>query len=248
MADPEERTADASVDLYKTLTNLQIYDFSKTFFTATVEQITDSAFVRVEHNYVAPDPLKTFIPGLFISTERYWNIDGIFPDSIRIKGKFSYNKTSTTSGYLDLELITNVADSLVLFYRPSAAYDWQIVPTNRTGNNSAGFLYTSETPPGQYALGIWDWNRFLSAPGLAEVQSGIEIFPNPASSTINIKTDNPCSIKIFNNKGIVVLTADISKTGLAEQDVSSLKAGMYIIMVSDCNGKHKTARFIKENR
>ena len=248
MVDPEERTADASVDLYKTLNNVQTYDFSKTFFTATVEQITDSAFVRVEHNYVAPDPLKTFIPGLFISTERYWNIEGIFPDSIRIKGKFSYNKTTTTSGYLDNALITNVADSLVLFYRPSAAYDWQIVPTTRTGNNSAGFLYTSTTPPGQYTLGIWDWNRYLSSPDYKQQPAGIEIFPNPASASVFIKTENACQIKILNNRGVVVLAEQTSRNGLIQQDISSLLPGLYIVVVTDCNGKSKTARFIKESR
>jgi len=246
MVDPEERTADATTDNYKTLKSIMTYDYAKTFFQAIVEEITDSAFVRVEHNWVAPDTLKTPVPGLFISTERYWKIDGIFPQTLRIKGRFNYNKTSTSIGYLDIELITNVKDSIVLLYRPNSTQDWQIIPTTVSGNNLAGFLYTENTPPGQYALGIWDWARYLSMNTPVAENKEMSIRPNPATNTITFSCNNPCFLKIYNTSGISFIEKDVKGNNDIKIDISELPKGIYIAQITDSKGKRNTAKFVKE--
>ncbi len=246
MVDPEERTADATTDNYCVIDTTFTYNFANTYFTGIVDSLTDSAFVRIEHNWVAPDPLKIFIPGLFISTERYWKIDGIFPQNIKLRGKFNYNKTLSTSGFLDNELITNVADSLVIFYRSSSACDWQIVPTNQSGNNFAGYLLTDHTPAGEYALGIWDWDRYLSLPQTNIKTKDISVHPNPAKQNLKIKCTDACQIRIINTSGKVFITKEASGQHDINIDVSELTAGIYIVSITDCKGRNFTTKFVKE--
>ena len=76
-----------------------------------------------------------------MSKERYWNIDGIWPDDLQIEGVFAYNGLRPTSnpsaGFLDDQLIKITEDSLVLMYRPNAWTDWEIHPSYTHNKGSA---------------------------------------------------------------------------------------------------------------
>ncbi|PKP19759.1 MAG: hypothetical protein CVU05_10665 [Bacteroidetes bacterium HGW-Bacteroidetes-21] len=249
MVDAEERSLDATTDNYKTLKAVQVYDFPTTYFSGTVMSIADSAFVRVEHNWVAPDTLKTMIPGLFISTERYWKIDGLFPDSINLKGKFTYNKSTASSGWLDNILMTNVADSLVLLYRPSTASDWQIISTTRTGGSSSGYLYAENIAKGEYALGIWDWDRYLSSPTVKLEKNKITLFPNPASSNVVISSKNQMldSIEVYSNSGKKVFSTNQKlNSKIFNMDVTSFSKGFYFVIAHLSGGKTAVVKLIVE--
>ena len=95
----------------------------------TVQSIVDSAFVRIEHNYVAPDGFKNCCPPYRLSPDRYWRVDGVLPSTFKAKANFFYDgRTAATSGnqWLDHGLMTTSEDSLVLMYRKNASHDWQL--------------------------------------------------------------------------------------------------------------------------
>ena len=71
------------------------------------------------------------------------------------------------------------------------------------------------------------------------------VYPNPAGSRISVSCDTePQSIRICDLLGRVVLHKEnLSKP---ELDVSFLPAGMYLLQVQTSDGKHLTAKFVKE--
>ncbi len=111
--DLNELMWDAMTDYGRVIKETGQSNFGSCFFKLDVQNISDSVFIRVEHNWAPPDPLKTPVQGLTISPYRYWKIDGIFNDDFMATGIFMYNK----GGHLDDGLITSENDSIVILYR-----------------------------------------------------------------------------------------------------------------------------------
>ncbi len=187
MADPDEKISDATTDIAKTLKNTGEYDYQHTYCKVAVEQVTDSAFVRITHNWVAPDSLEVPQPGLRISDSRYWTVEGIFPADFKAKGIFTYSRAAT----LDKTLITNSQDSLVILYRPGAGYPWQGTAFTRVGPWMSGVITVDSLQKGEYSLAIWD-ELYLDKKGNNQMKTSLmKIFPNPAQSAVNIEFDVP---------------------------------------------------------
>lgn len=245
-----EKTDDATSDVYKTVKNLNSVSFDQTYFSGYVFSVPDSAFIRVEHNWVAPDDFKNHIPGVLISRERYWKIDGIIPSSFVMTGKFNYNKTISTSGYLDNQLFTNVADSLVLLYREGTWDDWKIIPHTLMGNDYNGYLRTDSVKKGEYALGIRNWAIYYSTGSLyMNSNNEIRIIPNPASQSCTVKYDinNGDQLNLIDVNGHVVKTMNIiNSNDEVNLSLSNLNQGLYFIQVNRKNGKSITSRMIVE--
>ncbi|HRE97455.1 MAG TPA: hypothetical protein PK637_11855, partial [Flavobacteriales bacterium] len=96
-------------------------------FQVNFSQVPDSAFMRVEHHWIAADDFSTVDFLNVISPDRYWRISGIdWNNNIVAEGRFAYNGSTSGSGYLDNQLMTNYGsvvfheDSIRLFYRPHA--------------------------------------------------------------------------------------------------------------------------------
>ena len=159
MMDLNEKVSDATTDYYKVVKEIGSTNFSNSFFTLDVQSVSDSAFFRVEHNWVAPDPLKAPSNAIYrISTERYWKIDGIFPNGFVANGKFSYNRTA---GKFEESLLPTTAstDSLVLLYRANTADDWHIINFKKTGNETSGYLIINNLQKGEYTFGVGKPNQ-----------------------------------------------------------------------------------------
>ncbi len=185
MADLDEKISDATTDVAKTLNSPGEYDYQQTFSKVLVEQITDSAFVRITHNWVAADSLIIPQPGLRISDSRYWTVEGIFPQGFKAKGKFTYSRAIS----LDLTLITNSKDSLVILYRPGAGHPWQGTKFTRVGPWSSGTMVVDSLQKGEYVLAIWD-RLYLGKKDKKTVETSmIKIYPNPARDRVNIEID-----------------------------------------------------------
>jgi len=191
--------------------------------TLNVSSVNDSALVRIEHVYAAPDPFKNPVPGLHISQERFWKVNGIFPDGFDASASILYNGTNASGGFLDNQLISNSEDSLRVLYRSSPASDWQIetdVTQNFQGSHTdkRGSFNINHLKKGEYALGIFQNNKvdsILNFPdsclltGMANLQNenenGLSVFPNPADESITIRMNNGacnCQIEIYNLYGI----------------------------------------------
>ncbi len=152
MADLDEKISDATTDMAKTLKKTGEYDYPNTFCRILVGQIDDSAFLRVTHNWVAPDTLILPHTGLRLSDSRYWTVEGIFPKGFKARAVFSY---SNGSG-LDKTLITSPGDSLVMLYRPGAGHPWEGTPFKHEGSWMSGTITVDTLQPGEYTLAVWD--------------------------------------------------------------------------------------------
>lgn len=150
--DPNEKTADATTDNYKFIKAPGTVDFPQTYCTVEAIEVPETTMVRVIHNWVAPDPLPQPVPGLTLSTSRYWTIEGMFPPGFKARGKFSYSKFE----FLDYDIITNATDSLILLYRPSSAFTWQPVNFRQEGGKFEGELIIDSLMKGEYTLGVWN--------------------------------------------------------------------------------------------
>ncbi len=76
-----------------------------------------------------------------------------------------------------------------------------------------------------------------------EDNSNIDVYPNPVSGVLNIKSnDNITELQVFSINGKVLL----SKFNSSQIDVSELASGMYFIKIENENGNVDTLRFIKK--
>lgn len=198
MVDMNELTGDATTDHYEVIKSTGLINFPQTYSQVNVSSITDSAFVRIEHNWVAPDPLKTPNPDINrLSDYRYWKVDGIFPNGFVAKGHFYYNRTnSMVDGYLDMSLLPNISpinpsiDSLILLYRKNTADDWSVTSYIRSGSLTKGYLICDTLKRGEYTFSV-------GKPVFAGIddESGktakkiMEVYPNPSGNYFNIVFD-----------------------------------------------------------
>ncbi|RKX17111.1 MAG: hypothetical protein DRP35_11510 [Candidatus Zixiibacteriota bacterium] len=100
--DLNQKMCDARTTGSKVISSVAVIPFSNTYLTLYVNQISDSAFIQVEHNWVAPDPFEIGIPGLYLTDKRYWKVEGILPDTFNITARFLYS-VATTGSYAHLD-------------------------------------------------------------------------------------------------------------------------------------------------
>lgn len=239
-----ELISDAVTDDYAVIKETGEIGMPYALFEAKVTSITDSALFRVEHHWVSPDQYFNKIPGLAMSKERYWNIDGIWPEGFAVEGVFKYNGLAPSSnpaaGFLDNELIKITEDSIVLLYRPNAISNWQIHPnyTKNMGSvfNKVGEIVVPQLEKGQYTFGIYDHN-LLSAKEVEFKPTAYKVYPNPAEDEIRIQFQEEhdcCLLEITNSEGKVVRTQKIkSKHKEFIINVSDLSPGIYFVGLID---------------
>ncbi|MFZ4548123.1 MAG: M1 family aminopeptidase [Bacteroidales bacterium] len=186
MADADEKISDATTDVSKTIKTTGDYEFEQTFSRVLVEQVADSALVRITHNWVAADSLVIPQSGLRVSDSRYWTVEGIFPQGFRAKGKFNYNRAAS----LDLTLITNSQDSLVILYRQGAGHQWQGTNFTRQGGWFAGTITVDTLKTGEYTLAIWDRQYLETKENKTDRIHILNIYPNPAKEQVNIEIES----------------------------------------------------------
>ena len=221
-----EKTCDATTDYAQVVKEVGDLDFPETYFGLEVQSITDSAFVRVVHNWAPPDPMKNPIPGLTISDYRYWKVEGIFPEGFEATGRFWYNK----NGYLDNGIIQSQEDSVVLVYRENTADDWHFINYTQVGIWSIGNFYVDNLQPGQYCIAVTDdtfvgitENKPVSLPLL-------KVYRNPSSSTFKIETLQAGILKFYDIYGKTVDTIHVENGGQTiKWKPNNLPTGTYFV-------------------
>lgn len=241
--DFDQQISDAVTDEYTTLVYTDEIDMPLALFEGKVNKITDTALLRVEHHWVSPDQYFNKIPGLAMSKERYWTVDGVWSEDLEIEGKFRYNglapSSNPASGFLDNKLIKITEDSLVLLYRPNAISDWQIHPNYTKEGGSAfdkrGSFTVSDLQKGQYTFGIYDQN-LLSTKELKLDKLNYEVMPNPADTDITVILEKEMigRIEITSSTGQVVKYLEMDgKQKVYRFSVGILNAGVYFVGVTD---------------
>ena len=246
ICDLEEQISDATSDRYEIIKTNGVYSFPKAYFKTNITNVNDSVLLKIEHNWVAPDPLQTEIEGLQIHQERYWKVDGILNTDFNANGQFYYSKSS--SQYLDHDFVTNHTDSIVMLYRPNSSVDWQIIEHTKEGSNTSGYMVVEHLQRGEYAFAIWD--HLTININSIDKKSTIQIFPNPAKNKLNIEYRivngiAPNNLDIYDLRGKLIQTQKMqdNKQKL-ELNISQLSTGTYLLVIKQNNTKLSSKKFV----
>ena len=168
-------------------------NLSHGMLTVTVNDVSDSAFLRVEHHWAAPDPIKDFSTlKMKLSADQYWTVDGILPTDFSASARIVYN-AGLGNGYLDSALLNVTEDSLHLLYRRDASEEWrefEYYTKDMLGstNNKLGKMDIDSLLLGQYVLANEKFDAAISEFGFSECD--IVVYPNPFNSTATIEIQN----------------------------------------------------------
>jgi len=188
----------------------------------------DSALVRIEHHWAAPDqgPVEPYVDQL--SNTHFWVVDGIWPEGTLLDARMQYFGNSPEG--LDYELYGDTEANGFLAWRPDAsspwqectAYEWQ--PGSLT--NGSGLFRVSDLKKGQYAFAKGDVSAHVAE---AEV-TPLSLWPNPTSETLNISsTAGIAAFQIFNAKGQQVANAsNTNPSNALKIDVTTWAKGWYL--------------------
>ncbi len=235
LMDPEDRLSDAITAETVMITAPSQPQFNNMFFRLKANTITDTLFARIEHSFVPPDPLPQPVAGLTLSPNRYWKITGIIPPGSSVEGIFSYS----TGNQFDNALITNTTDSLIILYRPHAGEAWHGIPFIKSANPNVGNITVSDFQPGEYVLAKWDKDHIGIEAVATKSGSSIQIYPNPASDKIILRSEGPgkLTIRIYDLKGELLGQMEVQPSeGESYVDLATFNRGIYLIEVLDEHG------------
>jgi aminopeptidase N len=191
-----QKLADAISSESKTIKTIGASNFANAFMNLTVQNISDSVFIRIEHNWTKPDSLKDASKNYKLSPNRYWKVDGIFNSGFVSKARITYDGRSNSfsgTNYLDNALITGKEDSLVLLYRKDAGDDWNEYSTYTklmgNVNDKTGSITLDSLKRGEYVLALKTGAPTGQVKPIAK-NADFRIFPNPAGSKVNIELKN----------------------------------------------------------
>jgi hypothetical protein len=174
---------------------------------------TDSAWIRIEHNFTAADPFKRTGQAYLLSPNRYWRVDGLFPASFKASGLITYDGRVINSGgggSLDNLFLntTNLEDSIVLLYRSDRADDWHLEPniTKAIGikTDKYGTIKINDLRKGEYVLALKGFTT--STQEIRSKELGAKVYPNPSFDRFNIELNGTVSGK----EDLQVLVYDMS--------------------------------------
>lgn len=237
MMDYYDKVADATNDMSLVLKQTGLTNLYPLFVKMNVVGLPagDSAFLRVTHRWVPPDPLKSTVSGLTLSDYRHWRVDGIFPEGTDITGSFNYNKYNN----LDGNLMTDPNDSIVILYRPNRAADWQGVAFTKVGSPNVGYLEVEHLQKGEYTLAMWDDLYVGIKPEPMENSDEIRIFPNPAKEIafIEFGTDIPVVLEVYDSKGqLIQQLQNLKKDKNFQIETGNWPEGTYLLKFYTENG------------
>lgn len=211
---------------------------SNAYFSINPTNNTDSSFIFVEHNFIAPDVALPQGSTITLSPQRYWKVSGLFAPNFEATGVIQYDgrTPSSSSGWLDNLLITGTEDSLILMHRPGAGSLWFEYPyytKNMGGNNTnkQGSMQLSRVVPGEYCFA-----KGVSTLGVQETAQtpNLKLYPNPAKSFVNLQNSTNFkkgeTVTITNLEGKVVKTILVKNpTAILTIDINGLPQGIYTV-------------------
>ena len=197
-----------------------------------VNNVNDSTMLRAESHYIAPDN-DPEIPGLTLSTRRYWNVFRKDFGEADVDGRFAFSYSNSQDG----DIIQTQNDSAVLLYRANVLDTWHTIPYTQEGNWKNGRFTVSNLPSGQYTIAAID-NSLLSVVETSDPL--LKVYPNPTNGMITIETVCAPSLqqeyRIANLMGQTLMTGRIASKDamhcVSTIDVSNLPSGTYFIIVN----------------
>lgn len=254
IVDPKNLIADAETDEEKLITTTGSNTFTYGRVIFTVQNCPSSTWMRVEHHWVAPDPIQNNVNNYNVSDLRYWKLTGQWPAGFVTSGRFTYDgRTNSTSGggyWLDNDLTVPNGDSIILLYRANAADDWHEWPyytksvQGPAATSKLGYVIADSLLPGEYAFA----NGVSTVIGIAEQEADhpeVEIYPVPANEHLNISVPEEIQgsvmVRATDISGRVVYQAMHSET-LFSIPTRSWAEGLYFIDVTQDDKLLKTEK------
>lgn len=242
-----EKISHAVAPDYKKIKTTGAVNFVNAKMNITVQSISDSAFIRVEHNYTAPDGFKNCCQPYRLSPNRYWKVDGILPANFKAKATINYDgRTLTFAGnyWLDNALINTVEDSLVLMYRKNSSDDWSLYPyfTKNMINNvndKRGVITIDTLKLGEYTLAMKDYTMGNQNKVPVDKFSDITVYPNPTKDLLTIdfiastiKIPDQAILTITDTSGKINYTEKLNPLqSIVNIKTSTYSSGVYFITI-----------------
>jgi hypothetical protein len=238
-----EKISHAVAPEIKKLKALGSNNFSNAKMTIVVQSISDSAFVRVEHNYTAPDDFQTPMPGYRLSPNHYWKVDGILPANFKAKATINYDgRTSSFTGNLWLDNLLGIVteDSVLLMYRRNAAADWQVYPyctKNTAGSltDKRGVFTIDSLQLGEYVFAIGTPLATDIQDKTREDENGITVFPNPSKNNLTVDLSK---IKTETSPSDSIVITDISGKIISAEKINAGNDQLKINTAGYSNGTY----------
>lgn len=247
IVDYYEKLTDATIDYTKTMASGENFSCSTANCSVQLEHFSDSVFVRVEHNLVAPDMPQQLPDGVFrMADNHYWTIGMAHDNLVNTipEGRLQFRFQSGTNLNLDYELMRGyTVNNLKLLYRPTTNEPWRIIPTTHSGSPVNGLLTTENFSSGQYCLAIGEPTANI---GQYSESVSMHIYPNPADNKLNVWLDGmegTVKVALYDTTGNVLKTLKM-KNGENSFDISSLPAGAYFLGLKDSKGRVSAKSFV----
>lgn len=116
-----------------------------------------------------------------------------------------------------------------------------------SGNNSYDFVDASAANGNNYYRlkqtdndGTFQYSKVISVVVRKEAAAQVTIFPNPAKDVLNIKSNTPVSVAVYNLNGTLVAAQDAATD--AAVNISALQDGFYIYRVTNGNEVVQTGK------
>lgn len=216
-------------------------NYSKTLgkcIIAITNKGADSSFIRVEHNFAAPDPIKNNIKNYKISNQHYWRFDGVLSPGFVSKLHLNFDGNMTTSGSygaLDTCLTKTQNDSIVVLYRRNTADDWKLVDkyTKFKTGVTAGKFIIDTLRLGEYAFANKNGSGSVGIRTAEKAVTSLKVFPNPATNNVTLKVENYNltggeTVEIKNMEGKIIYSGNVSGAETII-DCSAFAKGNYIV-------------------
>ena len=235
VVDLDEKLADAVIDYITLVASTGSQSMNEANVRINITGLADTAWIRVEDNYVAPDPLK--IPNehiIALSSSHYWRIEST-PDRIT-DGRIRFTARTSASG-IDYELFNgHTVDDLLLLYRRDPSEDWQIIHCSKSSGSNLSYIYiaTDDFRNGEYTLAIGTDPTNVKD---RQDRMGMSVYPNPATETLTIELpgsyeSKTCTGFMYDATGNLVRSFLIQ--GLHHEiGTTDLPSGIYVLKVSD---------------
>lgn len=99
----------------------------------------------------------------------------------------------------------------------------------------------------QIILGNNCYDFITNIPSINKINSDIEIFPNPVYNQLNINNiPFQCDLRLFDSMGRMIIKLTNADQGTS-LDLSTLKSGLYILMIYDNNSLLVSKKIVKMN-
>lgn len=202
--------------------------------------VPDSALVRVEHIWAAPE--QDLGQGIAeISPDHYWIVDGVWPEGAAMTGRLAY--AALQVGALDHDMLGTNEAGVLLLYREKATDPWEVY-ADQTVNagvliNGSGTIDINVLRKGQYAFGKGILTGVGEQPDAGS--QALQVWPVPASDRIAVSGwagSGPVELTVYTVQGALTLHAvrTPAADGVLELDVSALAPGSYLLRARSAGG------------